>query len=362
MRRIESPSGAHMVVDGKALLNFGGCCYLGLSRELELVEAAVTALRTGGPMAQLPRHYGFAQAANLDVEVEARAYFGCEQAMYFATGYLFGPIVFAGLADDYDVVVLDESGHYNLRDGALAAGKLIRTFKHCDVEDLERVLASVAGQGARPLVATDGMFATFGNIPPLGDYQRVSAPYQAWLVVDESHSFGVIGAHGRGALEGTGVSGDRVIAGGSLGKAFCAYGGLAIGGKAAISRLWSSPPARGAASGMACGAAMAEASLAYMRQHPERLAKLRCNVEHLKQRIAELGLPVYLSESPVLAFSKGSAEFMRAVQAGLMDDGIFVIYSTYVGAGPEGAIRIAAFADHEAADIDRLASALAGRL
>lgn len=359
LSRISSPSGAHMVVDGRPLLNFGGSCYLGLSSEPELVEAAVAALRAGGPMAQLPRHYGFAQAANLDVEATARDYFDSSGAMYFATGYLFGPIVLSGLAEDYDVAVLDESAHYNLRDGALAAGKPIRTFRHRDAADLARLLREVSAAGARPLVATDGMFATYGSIPPLAAYRDLLAPHKGWLVVDESHSFGVLGATGRGALEAEGVAGHRVLAGGSLGKAFCAYGGLAVGDADTIERLWRTPAARGAASGMACGAAMADASMVFMRRHPERLTKLRQNVAYLKERLEAIGLAVDPGDAPVIAFTCGSAQTMRRLQAELMAEAIFVIYSTYVGAGPDGALRIAAFADHERADIDRLVATLA---
>jgi 7-keto-8-aminopelargonate synthetase-like enzyme len=360
--RISSPSGGHMVVDGRPLLNFGGSCYLGLSSEPELVEAAVAALQAGGPMAQLPRHYGFAQAANLDVEATARAYFDSSGAMFFATGYLFGLVVLSALADDYDIVLLDESAHYNLRDGALAAGKPIRTFRHRDAADLARRLQEVSASGARPLVATDGMFATYGSIPPLAAYRDLLAPHDGWLVVDESHSFGVIGPTGRGACEAEGVTGRRVVAGGSLGKAFCAYGGIAVGDAEIIERLWRTPAARGAASGMASGAAMADASMAFMRRHPERLTKLRQNVAYLKERLEAIGLAVDPGDAPVIAFTRGSAQAMSQLQAELMAEGIFVIYSTYVGAGPDGAIRIAAFADHEKADIDRLVAALERRL
>ncbi|MFM8517790.1 MAG: aminotransferase class I/II-fold pyridoxal phosphate-dependent enzyme [Nevskiaceae bacterium] len=357
--RIQSPSCAHMVADGRPFLNFGGSCYLGLSAEPELVDAGSAALRTLGSTGQLPRHYRFVLAANDDAEAAARSFFGVGGAMYFATGYLFGLLAMTGLAAQYDVVFADESAHYNLREGAAAAGKPVHTFRHLDAADLAAVMQRELRPGQRPLVATDGMFATFGSVPPLADYRRLLDPLEGWLLVDESHAFGVIGPNGRGAVEEHAIAGPRVVAGGSVGKALSAYGGLALGSAEAITALWQAPTARGAASGMSAGAAMLTASLGYLKQHPERLEKLRENVRYLKAGLRALGLSVGDTEAPVATFVDGTADRMKSLQQRLFErESIFVIYSTYVGAGPDGAIRIAAFADHDRSDLDRRLDAL----
>lgn len=362
IQRLTTPSSAEIEIEGRTLINFGGCCYLGLSGVNALADAGVAALRNQGPLGYLPRHYGFALSANLDAEATARTYFGTEAAMYFATGYLFGLIAMAGLSSEYDVVLLDESAHYNLRDGALAARKPIIYFKHRDAEDLARAIREEVPEGGRLLVATDGMFPTFGAIAPLNDYWKIVQARDAWLLVDESHSFGVLGASGRGALERESVEGATVIAGGSLGKAFCAYGGIAVGAENAIDLLWASPAARGAASGMSSGAAMADASMRWLRQHPEQQQKLKQNVVNLKAQLRALGLSIEENEAPVATFVAGPAEKMKALQSELYAEGIYVIYSNYVGAGSEGAIRCAVFADHQAHHFERLISALKARL
>lgn len=360
--RIQSPSAARMVINGRPILNFGGSCYLGLSAQPELVEAGTGAIRALGSTGQLPRHYNFALTANLEAEDAARAFFGTEGAIYYATGYLFGPMAMTALADDFDVAVIDASGHYNLVEGARMAGKPIVTFAHRDAGDLERVLDTVASEGKRAVVATDGMFATFGTSPPLADYQRLIDRHNGWLLVDESHSFGALGATGQGACEMAGVSGDGVLKGGSMAKAFCAFGGLTVGSAEAIARLWQAPIARGAASGMSAGAAMTAASLRYVRAHPERLTRLRSNAARLRRSLRACGFAVEDNSSPVAAFVHGDAAKMQAIQQALWDQDIFVIYSTYVGAGAEGALRIAAFADHEPEDFERLANALTALL
>lgn len=362
IERLNTPSGAEIAIAGRMFVNFGGCCYLGLSRESSLSSAGIKALREQGPLGYLPRHYGFALGANLDVEATARTYFAAEATMYFATGYLFGLIAMAGLSGEYDVAILDENAHYNLRDGALAAGKPVIFFKHRDVDDLARAIGQQTSSGARALVATDGMFPTFGAIPPLKEYWDLVRKHKAWLLVDESHSFGVLGPNGRGALEREGIEGETVIAGGSLGKAFCAYGGLAVGSRRVIDMLWTAPAARGAASGMSSGAAMADASMRWLRQHPGQLHKLKENTLNLKAQLRALGLSLEEHEAPIATFVAGSAEQMKALQADLYAEGIYVIYSNYVGAGSEGAIRCAIFADHHQHHFERLVSALKARL
>jgi 7-keto-8-aminopelargonate synthetase-like enzyme len=115
----------------------------------------------------------------------------------------------------------------------------------------------------------------------------------------------------------------------------------------------------GAFNTAAPGAAMTAASLRYVRANPERLEALRTNAARLKQALRGCGFAVEDNGSPVAAFVHGDAAQMQAIQQALWAQGIFVIYSTYVGAGPEGALRIAAFADHQAEDYERLAEALA---
>jgi 7-keto-8-aminopelargonate synthetase-like enzyme len=348
-----------MVIDGRPILNFGGSCYLGLSAQPELVTAGIRAIERLGSTGQLPRHYNFALTANLEAEEAAREFFGTEGAIYYAAGYLFGPMAMTALADDYDVAVIDASGHYNLVEGARMAQRPVATFAHRDPADLARVLDRLACEGKRPLVATDGMFATFGTSPPLAEYQRLTDSHGGWLLVDESHSFGALGPTGQGACEMVGISGDRLLRGGSMAKAFCAYGGMTVGPAEAIARLWQTPIARGAASGMSAGAAMTAASLRHVRAHPGILERLRANSTRLRDMLRSCGLVVEENASPVAAFVHGDAAGMRAIQQALWAQGIFVIYSTYVGAGAEGALRIAAFADHEPDDFERLKAALA---
>ncbi|WP_067065110.1 aminotransferase class I/II-fold pyridoxal phosphate-dependent enzyme [Roseateles chitosanitabidus] len=354
LRRVESASTARMVVDGRPMLSFGGSSYLGLGGHPGLIEAGVNALRHLGASAQLSRHYGFGLSANLEAEAAARAFFETERAMYFGTGYLFGLIALSGLAARCDAVFVDEHAHYSLRDAAMACGRPMHVFAHGDAEDLARVMAATLGPGERPLVATDGMFPTRGSIAPLRAYAALLAPREGWLVVDESHAFGCVGPRGRGAVELAGLPRDRVLAGGSMGKAIGAHGGIAIGPAALIEPLWRTPAARGAVLGCSAGAAMTAAGLRHVDAHPELIERLRRNVRAVRLGLRELGLRPEENEGPLATFEHGRAADMVRIQRTLMDRGVFIAYSTYVGAGPEGVLRIAVFADHTDADIRRL--------
>jgi len=361
LRRVGSPSCARIEVDGQTLLNFGGSAYLGLAAYPDLIEAGVAALRHFGVHSQLGRHYGYALGPNLDAEQAARAFFEVDGAMYFGSGYLFGLIAIPSLAEFCDAIFIDEAAHYSLRDGACASGRSVHPFLHCDAADLGRQMVRKLPPGARPMVVTDGMFATRGTVAPLADYTRLLQRHAGWLVVDESHSFGVLGAQGRGAVEACGIARERVVAGGSMSKAFGAHGGLALGPSWVVERLWRSPAARGAALGCSAGAAMTARSLELVRLRPELRERLHANAQLLKRSLRSLGLAIEENGSPITAFTVDDAGRMRNIQEALMKESIFIAYSNYVGAGPEGVLRVAAFADHQESDINRLQAAL-GRI
>ncbi len=355
---IESNSGAHMRVEGRDVLNFTGCCYLGICAEPSIIRVGMEALERYGALGQIPRHYGSLPKPYMDAEQAASDYFKCEAAMFFAAGYLFASMALQGLADRYDVLFLDEKAHYSIRDGAACAQKPTIWFCHADAEDLAQKMELNLKQGRRPMIATDGMFPTYGDVAPLGEYAKLIERYDGWMVIDESHSLGVFGEHGRGVVEKFGLSRERVIAGGSMAKAFCAYGAVALGSSDCIEAMWKSPPARGAAGGMTAAAAMSAASLRYVLAHPELLRNLRHIIAYIKGKMNAIGIAVGDTESPNVTFSVGTAEDMRMIQQNMLKENIYMMYSNYVGAAAQGVLRCSLFADHTEADIDRFLETL----
>lgn len=358
-RTLESPVGAEIVMDGRRYVNFGGSAYLGLSGNTQIHAAGIAALRECGSGAPVPRDQGVATRAHQDAESEAAAFFGTSAALYVAHGYYFGLIALRALREQFNAIFFDALAHYSLREAIAASGLQSRSYQHLDAEDLRRKLQQYLGAGGKPLIVTDGMFPTFGEIAPLAELWQVSAPFDARLLIDESHSFGVLGALGRGAAEHHGVSSAHILTGGSLGKAFGTCGGIIPTWPDEVAVLRMTPTARGASVGLPAAAAMCASSLRYVREHPNLLKRLRTNIGRLKGGLRKLGLQVGDDSTPVAAFVCGGDKSMQWVREQLFADGIVVYHTTYVGAGPAGVLRCGIFADHTDEHIDRLLEALA---
>jgi 8-amino-7-oxononanoate synthase len=359
LRTIESAVGAQIVVAGRRYINFGGSSYLGLASNSEIVDAGVVALRESGSGYQFPRSHGIATGAHQEAEHEASEFFGSETALYLAGGYYFGLAAIGALRERFSTIFFDDWAHFSLRDAIAASGLKSYGFRHLDAADLEAKLNAHLHGNERPLIVTDGMYSTFGEIAPLDELARVMEPFGGHLVVDESHGFGTLGAHGRGAHEHHGIPPDRITIGGSTGKAFGVLGGIIPGSDREVAAFRKTPVGRGAATGLPAAASMCAGSFRYVRQHPELLRQLRANVSYLKARLRSLGLNVGDSIAPVATFVAGSDHSMQGLKERLMAEGIFVFHTTYIGAGAAGAIRCGIFTDHTPPQMDALVAALA---
>ena len=357
LRTVESPVGAEVVLDGRRYINFSGSPYLGLSANARLLEEGIAVLRDSGFGYQLPRHYHFATSAHQEAELEAATFFDSQAALYLPGGYYFGLVSIAAMREKISMILFDEWAHYSLREAIAASGLPSHAFRHLDAEDLEAKLKRQVGAG-QPLIVTDGLFSTFGEIAPLDELARVASPYGGRLLVDESHSFGVLGKLGRGAGEHHNLDTSSIVVGGSTGKAFGVLGGIIPGTSEEVASFRATPAARGASGGMPASAAMCARNLRYVRQHPELLQRLRTNVKRVKGGLQKLGLDVGDNVVPIAAFVTTQDKSMAALQERLMLEGIVVLHSTYIGASARGVIRCSIFADHSNEHIDRLIDTL----
>jgi 7-keto-8-aminopelargonate synthetase-like enzyme len=356
---LESSVGAEIVLSGTRYVNFGGSSYLGLAANPHILEAGIATLRQLGAAGPIPRGHAIGSRPLREVEQRACHFFASDAALYLGGGYHFGLAAPAALSRQYQVIFFDEFAHFALRDGIAASGLPGWSFRHLDVEDLEHQLRDHLAAGERPLIVTDGLYSTLGEIAPLDRLWPVTAAYDGRLVVDESHAFGVLGASGRGALEHHGMAHSGSLAGGSLGKAFGTSGGLALGSAADVHALEATPVVRGASVGSPAAAAMCAASLDYVGNNPLLLTRLRNNTSYLKSGLRRLGLhPRGDDIAPIASFALDSRESMQRLQAALLAEGIFVYLSTYIGAGSGGVIRCAVSADHAQQHLDALLDAL----
>jgi 8-amino-7-oxononanoate synthase len=352
LKTLSSPVASEIVLDGRRYINFAGSSYLGLSGRPEILEAGIAALRQTGAGYQISRQYGFVATPHLEVEAEAAAFFGSEAAIYLSSGYHFGFVSIITIRERFDHIFFDELAHHSLQQAIRATGLASSEYRHVDAEDLANQLKRNLRAGERALVVTDGMYSTFGRIAPLDELLQVARPYDGYLLVDESHSFGVLGPTGRGAKEHYGIDASSVLVGGSLSKAFGCSGGIIPASEAEVAAFREAPASEGASPGLPAAAAMGAAALRYVREHPELLQQLRANVALMKGGMREMGLDIPNTDAPVATFVTGSEASMTAVHQQLSAAGYMVLRSNYIGAPPGGVIRCGIFADHTAAHIE----------
>jgi 8-amino-7-oxononanoate synthase len=351
---LSGPASARVTLGGREYINFAGSTYLALGRQPELREAALRALEGGTAFScQLPSAYGVIDPAIRNLEFTAADYCDTEDAVYLASGYLIGAAALTSLETSASVLFIDEGAHFSLFDAARLTGRPVVPFGHCDPEALAQAIRIALPPQTRPITVSDGLFGTTGRVAPLNEYAAVLAGYDGRLAVDEAHSFGVLGVHGRGAAEYHGVE-SIVTTAATLSKAFCAQGAIIACGREAAERLRRVPPLRGANAGSPLSAAVATAALRYMQAHPERRARLAQLTDYLRNKLRAIGIEVGDSPAPIFAFRIGDGAVMRSLQKQLFERGIYVMVSNYIGSGAHGVIRCAVFADHSEGDLDAL--------
>ena len=376
---MQSPPGAETVIDGRRYLYFAGTGYLGLQGHEEVIRAACEALGRYGTGSATSRA-GFGDTPPvLDVERQAAAFFDTQASFHFPTGYFGADVLVTALEDAFDAVFVDELSHYCVLEAARVAGQPVYAFMHGDAGVLRGALKAKLKPGARPLVVTDGVFAALGHIAPVADYAEVLAEYPgAALAIDDAHAAGVLGDRGRGtydhaglwsdrvnshpADDAPGTAGPRLLCCATLSKALGGYGGIIPGAARFVDWLKrTSPYYVGASPPPVPTAAASARALELARTQPELRTRLRENVYAVKSGLRAMGLKIDDTPVPIVCLTIGKAPNMQRIHRELAERGVFVPYMpAYSGLGPEGALRLAVFATHTDAMIQRLLDEMRG--
>ena len=376
---MQSPPGAETTIDGRRYTYFAGTGYLGLQGHLDVIRAACTAARQFGIGSATSRNRVGTTPPILDVERRAAELFGTEDAFHFASGYMSPAVVLSVMREQFDTVLIDELAHYCLVEAADKLSCPVVPFSHCSVDGLADKLTAEAASNHKVVVMTDGVFSALGRLAPVADYWKLLADRPgSMLLVDDAHSYGVLGQHGRGSLEHAGLWSEEVNSRwptpsddqpilwtcGTLSKALGGFGGIVPGASEAIAMLKSDSPYGYAASAPAVPAAAASAeALRIVVEQPEILEQLRKNVAQLRNGLRELGLDVEDSPAAVVALQLETADQMRHIQETLAERSIWIAYvPEYSGVGPQGLLRLAVFATHTTEMIDHLLGELASLL
>jgi len=357
---MEGPPGAHIVLNGRGYLYFGGTGYFGLHGHPALVRAGIRAFQKYGTHGATSRAGFGDNPVLLEVEARLREFFGEDEAAYFGSGYLGSLVLTQALAGKYEAVFVDEYAHFSIRDAAASQGKPVFEFRHRDPDDLANKLQARLKAGQRPLLLTDGVFPVTGRIAPARDYAELIADYDGLIGLDDAHGAGVLGEHGRGTFEHLGMRGQRLYFIGTLSKAFGGHGGFAVGKKKLIGRIRAAVGAYVGSTPTPTPIAAASAKgIEILSLHPEMRERLRRNAASLKTGLRNLGIDADDTPVPIIALSRRTEKEMRGIQKGLMRRGIAVPYLKYAGAPPAGVLRLAVFSTHTAPQIRRLLEELA---
>ena len=342
---------------GRTLAYFGGCDYFRLSSDPEVVEAACGAARRFGLGVGASRRTTGNHPLYEELEAALAKFFGAEGALLVSNGYATGMAVAQACREGFSEVLVDERSHGCIAEVAPLFGGRVREFAHRRAEDLAGKLAG-GGGGGRMLVVTDGMFAHDGSVAPLGEYRRV-LPKGAWLLVDDAHGAGVLGAKGRGTPELTGVGRRDLIQLMTLSKALGASGGAVLGPRALLREIvkrsavfvGSTPPPLPMA-------AAALASLRRLASEPELRVRLAANSALLKRGLRDAGWPVEATPGPVAAVLPKSAREAATLQRRLLAHDVFPPFIRYPGGPDRGYFRCAVSSEHTAEQIERLVAAM----
>jgi 8-amino-7-oxononanoate synthase len=351
---LESRTGPWVQSEGHKMLMLSSYDYLGLIGDPRVNEGAVEAVRKYGTATGGARLLTGTLDLHQQMERELAAFKGTEECITFSSGYLANLAVMSGLLTPQDRVILDSLSHRSLVDACRLAGVPLQRFCHNDPASLRRELES--GEPAnRTLIIADGVFSMDGDICRLPDLIELKKEFGCYLMIDEAHSLGILGATGRGTDEHFGIATSEVdVWTGSLAKSMPSTGGfVACSQELAIYLQHSASPFIFSAALCPASAAAVRTGLAILKSEPERVARLKQSADFMRDGLRNLGYDVGGSETPVIPVILG-AEDVTAIFAGrLRDMGILVAPVMFPAVGQGSArLRLCVTAGHTRQDLE----------
>ena len=358
-RLIESPQRAAITVKGQEVLNFCANNYLGLSDNPRLIEAAKKMMDKRGYGMSSVRFICGTQDIHKELEAAIADYFHTEDTILYAACFDANGGVFEPLFTEEDAIISDSLNHASIIDGVrLCKAKRYR-YANANMEELEKCLKEAQAQRFR-IICTDGVFSMDGNVAPLDKICDLAEKYDALVMVDESHSAGVVGATGHGVSELYKTYGRVDMYTGTLGKAFGgAMGGFTTGRKEIIDLLRQR--SRPYLFSNSVAPAIIGAALETFKMLKESNAlhdKLVGNVNYFRDKMIAAGFDIKPTQSAICAVMLYDAKLSQVFAAKMQEEGIYVtgFYYPVVPKG-EARIRVQLSAGHEREHLDRCINA-----
>ncbi|WP_119269754.1 serine palmitoyltransferase [Taklimakanibacter deserti] len=352
--RILSPTRA--IIAGRETILAGTNNYMGITFEPDCIAAGQKALELYGTGTTGSRIANGSYAMHRELERELASFLQRKHCIMFTTGYQANLGMLAGLAGPKDTIYLDADSHSSIYDGCTLSGARLVRFRHNDASDLDKRLARAEDDGGR-LVVLEGIYSMLGDRAPLADFVEVKKKHGFQLLVDEAHSFGVLGENGRGLADEAGLEDDVDFIVGTFSKSIGAIGGFGAGNHPLFEMIrYASRPYMFTASPSPATVATSLAAVRKLKAEPERRKRLAQNSARLHNGFKALGLTLGCDTvSPVVAVNCPDEVSTIAMWNALLKAGVYVNIALPPGTpAKQCLLRCSVSAAHTFEEIDRI--------
>lgn len=315
------------VIGGREMINFSSYNYVGMSGDAVVAAAAKAAIDRYGTSVSASRLVSGETSLHRELERAIADFIGADDAIVFVGGHSTNETTVGHLFGPGDLILHDALAHNSIVQGCILSGAHRRPFPHNNWQVVDKLLADLRGDYRRVLVAIEGVYSTDGDIPDLPRFIEVKKRHKAFLMVDEAHSAGVLGAHGRGIGEYLGVDPQDVdLWMGTLSKSFGSCGGYITGCRAMVEYLKYTAPGFVYSVGISpANAAAALAAIRLLKDEPERVARLHERAGLFLTLARSRGLNTGLSkDSPIVPVILGDSVHCLRLSRAMFDRGINV--------------------------------------
>ncbi len=352
-------SSTEAVINGKTTILAGTNNYLGMPHRKECIDAACQAIKEQGTGTTGSRMANGTYAIHVELEKELSHFLNKKHTIVFTTGYSANLAVLSTLVGPKDVVILDADCHASIYDGCKLGGVQVYRFKHNDVEDLEKRLKRLSNKADSILIAVEGLYSMLGDRAPLKEIVALKKGYNAYLLVDEAHSLGVLGKNGRGLAEEQGVESEVDFVIGTFSKSLGSIGGYCSSDYEKLELLrFASRPYVFTASSSPANIAAAQKALEIIQKEPQLRTRLWENAKLLYSRLKEMSFTIGPEPSPIIPVRFKEIPRAFAAWNGLLENGVYV-NMVLPPATPDGTalLRCSLSAAHTTEQVESIARA-----
>ena len=323
-KALETHQDREVMMEGKRRIMLGSNNYLGLTTHPEIVAAGLQALEIFGTGCSGSRFLNGTLTMHLELERELADFLRKDDVVTFSTGYQSNLGIISSLVGRNDYVICDRENHASIYDGCkLSYGKMLR-YKHSDMASLERCLMEVPEKSGA-LIITDGVFSMGGDIAKLPDICELAQKYGARVMVDDAHGLGIIGEGGRGTASHFGLEDQVDVYMGTFSKSLASLGGYMAANARVCDHVRHTSRAHiFSASIPPANCAVALAALRHLRSHPELVERLAGLASYGRQRYQELGIPIMMSEAPIIPIYTYDPLRTLQIQKEIYEAGVYV--------------------------------------